>query len=108
MGSQGDNLLLSSPIELSRDEIKDKIRETFGAEADRAILVAECESNLDAGPVGDKNTPHHSIGIFQIRLLEGRPDQAWLEDPINNITYAHEMYLIQSWQPWSCKRVLQS
>lgn len=72
-----------------------------------AVMMAESTGN--AGNIGDTSLVFMqdgieygaSYGCFQIRFLPGRPTPAQLLDPIFNVEYAHNMYILQGWAPWS-------
>lgn len=73
-----------------------------------ALAVARCESGLNPSAVGD-NYPigglhAPSVGVFQIRLLAGRPSRAYLLNAANNVEYAYNMWKSQGWSPWTCYR----
>lgn len=96
-------------------EVADMIRATFGANADKAIAIANCESHLNTNNVGDLGLQYWqngvlygaSYGLFQIRYLPGRPDPNWLLNPQNNINKAFEMSGGgANWSAWSCARQL--
>jgi hypothetical protein len=90
----------------------------FGPEGDNAVKVARCESNLNPAALGDTSLPSTlawkaigkpwgpSVGVFQIRLLPGRPERSWLESAENNIRYAKQLHDAQGWGPWSCKKAI--
>ncbi len=98
--------------------VSSEVYRVFGKDAPDAIRVFTCESGLVPSKVGDSFLPStiamhsqglpfgESIGIAQVRLLPGRPDRQWLANIYNNITYAHQIFSAQGWQPWSCKKVL--
>jgi hypothetical protein len=75
-----------------------------------ALAVAKCESGFNPVAKGDNyvigGLYAPSIGIFQIRLLAGRPSENELYDPYVNIDYAHSMWQGQGWRPWSCYRLI--
>ena len=66
-----------------------------------AIAIAKAESGLRNEATGDTNTKYPSVGIFQIRLLPGRPSEIQLRDYKFNISYAYQMYKNSGWKPWS-------
>lgn len=107
-----------------KEQIKEKIREVFGEDAEIAIAIATAESGLvsDKSNVwGDPNNPKRgecSIGLFQINLksngCEGVNVHAskipgdtleekieWLKVPENNILIAKFIYGSSGWYPWS-------
>ena len=92
-----------------RDRILAIIREEFGDEADVAIAIAKAESGLNPNAKGDTHiefvrdgvTMGHSCGLFQIRVLPGRPDCETLKDPEYNVKYAKKMFDQSGWRPWS-------
>ncbi|GAC1367697.1 MAG: hypothetical protein NVS2B12_40640 [Ktedonobacteraceae bacterium] len=80
------------------------IRGVFGANADQAIRVAECESSLNPYAYN----PSGATGLFQI--MPGTwagTSQAW-SSPYNiqaNVIAAHEIYVRDgySWREWVCQ-----
>lgn len=82
------------------------------------VRIARCESGLDPHTVGDSLLPStvaykalrmpygESIGIFQIRLLPGRPGKEFLQEVDHNIAYAKQLLDARKYQPWSCARRL--
>lgn len=87
-------------------DIPTLICNVFGSQCANAIAVANCESSLNPVALGDTSTEYASAGLFQIRMLPGRPGMDYLFDPTNNISYAYSMYVSQGWHPWSCARKL--
>lgn len=66
-----------------------------------ALKIMQCESSFNPKAVGDKNTPHHSFGLMQVRNLPERNlNVEDLLDPIKNIEIAYEIYKSQNWQAW--------
>ena len=104
-GSQQTNLesqaTPSSPEQL--------IKEVFGDKADIAIAIAKAESGLNPEAVGDLHITFEkdgklmgmSCGLFQVRILEGRPDCETLKDPKENVKFAKALYDKAGWEPWS-------
>jgi len=96
------------------DTIEDKIRRVFGSEADNALKIAQCESQMNPDVIGDTHLTYvkdgatygDSIGLFQIRTFVNRPDRELLKDADFNIGYAKKMFDAQGWHPWTCKRVI--
>lgn len=113
------------PIQ-SADPIEQLIRDTFGEDAEEALIVAKCESGLNPQAHGDTNIMVYnqgdhvgdSIGVFQIRTggkdfnraraNDMTPDEfrAWMWDAEENIKYAKKIYDRQGWYPWTCKKDL--
>lgn len=86
------------------------ITENFGAEnliTAKAVMRAESSCRPDA--VGDNHITYvqdgitygMSCGLFQIRMLPGRPSCSEMHDPSKNIAYAGRMFKASGWQPWS-------
>lgn len=90
--SSPDNSPESSPEQL--------IKEAFGKDAPIAIAIAKAESHLNPEAVGDLHITFEkdgklmgmSCGLFQVRILEGRPDCETLKNPKVNIEYAKKLY----------------
>lgn len=100
---------------LSNQEAADKIRAKFGANADKALAIASCESGMRSSAVGDVGLAYwqngvkygESFGLFQIRYLPGRPSPEWLLNADNNIQKAFEMSGGgTTWKAWSCAKKL--
>lgn len=76
------------------------IRKEFGDKADIALAIAKAESGLNPEAVGDMHITFEkdgklmgmSCGIFQVRILEGRPDCETLKNPKENVEYAKRIY----------------
>ena len=66
-----------------------------------ALSIMACESSGNHLAIGDKNTPHYSYGLMQVRNLPERNlNVEDLLDPIKNIEIAYEIYVKQGWQAW--------
>lgn len=98
-------------VRLSDDTIEGKIREAWigtGME-DIAVAIAKSESGLNPNAKGDIPIQFwhegrligHSCGIFQIRVLPGRPDCETLKDVDKNIEFAKKLWERSGWTPWS-------
>ncbi len=50
-------------------------------------------------------TGDYSVGMFQINLFGAnakyRPSADWLQNPVNNISYAAAMWKYSGWHPWT-------
>lgn len=85
------------------------IKELWQDEWPVAHAIIMAESRYKSDRVGDEHLTYikngkvygDSIGIFQIRTFEDRPDRELLKDPYINIHYAYGMYKKQGWSPWS-------
>lgn len=74
-----------------------------------AVAIAKGESRLRPDAVGDTHIEFwfdgkkmgHSCGIFQIRVLPGRPDCETLKNADKNIEYARKLYDRAGFQPWT-------
>jgi hypothetical protein len=89
--------------------LEEKIRATFPEDPDTAVAVAKAESGLAPGAVGDMHlTFFHegrlmgmSCGVFQVRVLPGRPDCETLKNVDANLKKARQLYESSGWTPWS-------
>ena len=77
--------------------IEDRIRETFGADADTAIAVARAESHLNPRATHVNNNGTVDEGVF---MINSSHHQADMLDPDKNIAYAYELYKSSNWNPW--------
>ena len=83
----------------------------FSWPCDQALRVAQCESSLQPGAVGNG-----SIGVMQIQVYwhvdkvgrvvgrsvgEAEATQLLL-DPVVNVAVAYSIWAEQGWRPWSC------
>jgi len=92
--------VVEASVSVSESEVVTYIRSVFGKHADKAIKIAQCESNLNPMRVGDKHLSYmvdgvkhgESYGVFQIRFLKGRPSPAQLHDYKFNIDYAYGIF----------------
>jgi len=87
------------PKELSTE---DKIKEVFGQDAKMALAIAQCESQMDSQRIGDTNMAKFSYGLFQINQTWHDYPAKTLLDADENIRIAHEIFLKDGWQRWSC------
>lgn len=91
------------------------IRAAFPEAGDAMVAIARCESGLNPNATGDLGlqfveggtTYGKSVGVMQVRLLPGRPTEAWLRDVRHNLEYARRLYDAHGLQPWSCAKKLQ-
>jgi hypothetical protein len=89
-----------------REEIEDLIRETFPEDPDRALAIANCESNLNPNAW----SPTHDGGVFQIHVPvhEERLTELGLDiwDPEDNVRFARLLYEERGWRPWVCNDLI--
>ena len=88
---------------------EDAIRQQFGAIADQAMRVAQCESGMDPSAVSPGGG---NWGLFQINTVHagefesvtGRPFYNDSLDAWANTAYAVRLYNeAGGWGPWSCR-----
>ena len=107
---------------MPEDQVLALIREFFpGAEANRAIAVARCESSLRTNAVGGPNSNgSYDYGLFQFNdggtIQEILPrigysgtlseQIEWVLDGRINTQAARELWRQRSWQPWWCAHKL--
>lgn len=105
-GEDSQRVQTDSKVESSPETL---IKEVFGDKADIAIAIAKAESGLNPEAVGDLHITFEkngklmgmSCGLFQVRILEGRPDCETLKDPKENVKFAKALYDKAGWEPWS-------
>lgn len=93
----------------SPSEVVRMIEEKFPEEPKLAVAIAKAESGLRTDAVGDGHIEFvnegkvmgHSCGLFQVRVLPGRPDCETLKDPARNLEFARKLYEKSGWKPWS-------
>ena len=95
----------------SPSSIEEKILKAWEGtgEGHIAVAVAKSESGLRTDAVGDIPLEYwhegkkigHSCGIFQIRVLPGRPNCETLKDADENIEFARKLYDKSGFYPWS-------
>lgn len=81
----------------------------YGWNVSVAMAVSRAESGLRADARGDTHLTYYRDGIrygdswgcFQVRYLPGRPTPTQLTDPIQNVSYAYNLYKANGWKPWS-------
>jgi hypothetical protein len=82
--------------DISLKPVEDVIREIFGVHGDKAVEVAQCESELAASA---KNG--NALGLFQLGVAE-RTEYGHGEDALTQIKAAYELFLTRGWQPRMC------
>lgn len=101
-GTQEDGIVAIGGIE-------EQIAKMFPEDPKTAIAIAKAESNLRTDAVGDGHIMFlkdgkpmgMSCGLFQIRVLEGRPDCESLKDVETSLKFARALYEKSGWKPWS-------
>ena len=78
-----------------------------------AMSIAFCESGYRSGALNHSSI-EQSLGIFQINLrawshkIPGNnmtEKQNWLYNPVNNVSFAYNVWREQGWRPWlNCRR----
>jgi Lysozyme like domain len=91
--------------------IEQEIRNVFGEYADQAIEIAKCESKLDPKAFNDNTTwggVGRDKGIFQISDYYHPAANKFYYDYKVNIAMAYKIFRDagNSWQPWTCKYIL--
>jgi hypothetical protein len=96
-----EQLITTTPTPTIEPSIEQKIRETFGDQADEAIKVARCESNLRPDAMNPNST---ATGLFQIMASVHGVRRDWLTNPDVNIEIAKELYDASGWNPWNASK----
>lgn len=82
-----------------------------------ALNVMRAESGCNPSAIGDGHLTYYqngtkygmSCGMFQVRILPGRPSCNEMHEPSKNIAYAYNLYKARGWTPWSvCTRGIVS
>lgn len=81
----------------------------FGDNIRIAKAVMQAESGCRSDAVGDGHITYvqngvtygMSCGLYQIRILPGRPSCEQLKNPGENIAYAGQLFAKSGWYPWS-------
>ena len=88
-------------------ELESIIKEEFGDDGELMVAIAKAESNFQSDRVGDlhltfnNGTMGMSCGLFQIRVLDGRPDCESLKNPEFNIKWAKKIKESQGLTAWT-------
>lgn len=108
---EGDGSDALVVISESPASIEEKIRKAWAGtgQEDVAVAVAKAESRLIHNNIGDLAIVYWedgkqygmSVGVFQIRILPGRPDIGTLLNVDENIRFARDLWERSGWQPWS-------
>lgn len=92
--------------EEEKERIRGIIRQVFGVYADKAILIAECESGYDVNAINfndAKKTGYNSWGLF----MHNEPQFAGWNDPVISTQKAWDKFVRRNWQPWTnCRNKL--
>ncbi len=89
----------------SGGSVHDAIRRYFPEQYEKAVRVADCESNLDPNAV----SPTNDHGLFQINYIHrsrvNSMGYSWSQiyDPYVNSKVARALYNESGWQPWACR-----
>lgn len=84
------------PIDIASLPVEDMIRHVFGAEGNKAVEVARCESTLRT-----QAQKGQFQGLFQLGANE-RADYGHGPDALAQVLAAHALFLDRGWQPWTC------
>lgn len=84
------------PVDVSKLPVEDLIRHVFGAEGDKAVAVARCESTMRTHAKKGQ-----FLGLFQMGANE-RADYGHGPDALAQVLAAHALFLDRGWQPWAC------
>ena len=106
MGPQVQIKEIPVPVDTSEKEaIVDYIKQVFGDDADKALLLLSCE-NRQLNPTITSATNDH--GIFQINAYWQKIQPKFLKNPKINIEVAKQLYDENggSFRLWSCGKRL--
>ena len=84
------------PVDVASLPVEEMIRHVFGAEGDKAVQVAFCESTLRT-----QAKKGQFLGLFQMGANE-RADYGHGPDALAQVLAAHKLFLDRGWQPWEC------
>jgi hypothetical protein len=91
--------------ESSGHSVQGAIRRYFPEQYEKAVRVADCESNLDPNAV----SPTNDHGLFQINYIHrsrvNSMGYSWSQiyDPYVNSKVARALYDESGWRPWACR-----
>lgn len=88
-----------SPVTASAGDCKAELGK-YDWPQDMAYNVMLIESRNNPQAINDNpSTGDYSVGCFQINIIgemrNTRPPEAWLLNPVNNVSYAYQMYVQQ-------------
>lgn len=89
------------PVTRVPESPEEIIRAVFKEDAELAIKVARCESNLNAKA---KNKDSSARGLFQILSITHNIDERFLFNPLINTLVAKQLYDEQGWIPWESSK----
>jgi hypothetical protein len=93
-----------APVVVPAGDIADLVCSVFGAECDKALAVAWCESRHNPMVVGGAG----ERGLFQIHPVHipylADLGLTWEQmfDPVANTNYAYALWSRSGWGPWTC------
>lgn len=93
--------VIVEPVRYSKEHNEQVIKKVFGADANKMIAIARCESGLDNLAVNENDrllNSHPSKGIFQISEIHGEREDWW--KPEVNASIALSLYKKQGVKPW--------
>ncbi len=95
-GTPASTVAAPKAVNPLRPPVENKIREVFGADGEKAVQVARCESELR--PQAQRG---EYLGLFQMGANE-RADYGHGPDAEAQIRAAHALFRERGWQPWTC------
>ena len=81
--------------------IKQRIRETFPEDPERAVAIAKCESNFNPKAV----SPTNDHGLMQINKTVHKVEGD-IYDVETNLKFARKLYDERGFKPWVCNRMI--
>ena len=103
------NINIKAPLVYVEHDPKELVKQVFGDEWPLAWAIVMAESHGRPDAVGDKHLTYigedgktygYSVGLFQMRVMEGRPPAPVLAGVYINIMCAYNLKEKRGWTQW--------